>query len=108
VTNEVVRHVLVCQATKYFSGMVNTEAIAATKFKLFPNPTNDILQIEMPDNLAEAAIELYSPTGQLLLSKMLVSKLSTLSLEAYTEGIYLLVLKVGNEVVRHERVVVSR
>jgi len=73
--------------------------------KIFPNPANDFLNIEINENL-DYAISLYTISGQLLLN---TKNKSFLSLENFAEGMYL--VKVRDNQSNHQlikKVVIAR
>ncbi|MDP5077493.1 MAG: T9SS type A sorting domain-containing protein, partial [Nonlabens sp.] len=63
-------------------------------FKVYPNPTNDVITIASGQNDIEQ-INLYNMQGQMLLNKKTSSATAVeVDLSAYASGIYL--LKVNN------------
>ncbi len=80
-----------CVNIKNYSG--NDEAL----FKVFPNPNNGIIYIELASGNGETAdVKLYDALGKLLLSNQLKfseGKTQHFSIEHYSKGIYFLNLK---------------
>ena len=61
------------------------------KFKLFPNPTSDVLNIaiENADN-QDLFIELYDISGTLLLKKRIINSTQNIDMKNYSSSIYIL------------------
>lgn len=77
---------------------INDSTEIAT-FKVYPNPTNDLITIESGQNEI-SQISLYNMQGQLLLNKRTSSTTSLdVDLSAYSSGIYLLKVN-GNQTIR--------
>ncbi len=61
-----------------------------TSYKIYPNPVNHILSIELNNsNLSEAEAQLYNSIGEKLLSQN-CAKEKTIDLSQFKEGIYVL------------------
>lgn len=65
------------------------------QFQVYPNPTQNILNIQIDPALLNTPYKVYSITGQLVLSGNLTAETMQLNLESFTEGVYL--LQVGNQ-----------
>ena len=68
-------------------------------FKVSPNPTNNGLLTIYNENAAHARMALYDVSGKLLLSKNIQQQQHTLDLTAYTNGMYFLKIKEGENTV---------
>jgi hypothetical protein len=64
-------------------------------FQIYPNPTPDILTIQVDPTLLNIPYNLYSITGQLVLSGNVTSETMMLNLGSFSEGIYL--FQIGNQ-----------
>lgn len=71
-------------------GITNT---LPENIQLYPNPTNDILHLSIPDKMV---IEVFDPTGKLCLIETRASGAQTISLETLETGSYLLQLTSEN------------
>lgn len=59
------------------------------KLKLYPNPTTDLINIEVQDLEAGASYEFRNIIGKRLLAGTLDNAVTTLNIEEYNKGIYL-------------------
>ncbi len=78
-------------------GVVSVDLLAGKAWKLYPNPANEIVHLEM--NVAEPLIaRLVNPEGQLMRETTLhfISGTASISLEALPPGIYFMVLSGQN------------
>lgn len=80
-----------------------TESILVS---LFPNPTNNLLNITSKTELQK--IEVTSITGQILLSESSKNNNYTLNLENYSNGIYFITIYDGNRIIKREKIVVNK
>ena len=64
-------------------------------FQIYPNPTQDILTIQVDPTLLNIPYKIYSITGQLVLSGNVTSETMILNLGSFSEGIYF--LQIGNQ-----------
>lgn len=61
-------------------------------FAVFPNPTTDVLKLELNENIGKSAmIRIYSPQGQLMVEKAVDKIVGTLEFDvsSYTKGTYI-------------------
>jgi hypothetical protein len=77
--------------------------ISSFKFKLFPSPATDIIYLEALENKGEntAEIKIIDLHGKLVKSNT-INDLSThsnhaISIENLASGVYLMIVKIGNE-----------
>lgn len=64
-------------------------------FQIYPNPTQDNLTVNVDPSLLNQPYQIFSITGQLLLSGKLTSETSEIVLNSISEGVYL--LQIGNQ-----------
>ena len=69
------------------TNVLSIDTIEKLSASVYPNPTNDIVNISLEDG-SLLKIELYSMTGKLLFQKDLNSKTYTLDMGDYSSGIY--------------------
>ncbi|MFM7683359.1 MAG: T9SS type A sorting domain-containing protein, partial [Bacteroidota bacterium] len=74
------------------------------KFNVYPNPTDDILTIELENMTGFHQIQLNDLTGKMIISKEIENH-EQLNLSLLNEGIYLLTILKDGEVIGIERVV---
>lgn len=78
--------------------------IKTDKVKIFPNPVEDILQIDFTDKISKNyQIDIYNSLGQNLISKEIVNE-EHLNLSNLGKGIYLIVIKIENDLILVERI----
>jgi len=70
------------------NGILNTERFNLNQPKVFPNPTNSLLNIHAKDIIRE--IKIYTLQGKLLLKKVFNKNEISLDVQYFSEGIYLL------------------
>ncbi|WP_299190020.1 glycoside hydrolase family 9 protein [uncultured Aquimarina sp.] len=73
---------------------VNDLEETSEAFKVYPNPTNKILNIKTPFSNGSSSIELYSIQGKKVFSKELNSEQSNLDISNLSAGLYL--IKINN------------
>jgi Flp pilus assembly pilin Flp len=64
-------------------------------FSVYPNPSNGIISIESKSSLFGSSYRVYSIKGVELLSGSITSKITTLNIQDWAEGVYL--IRVGND-----------
>lgn len=74
--------------------------------KIYPNPANDYMQIEIPGNQNYGILEIYSIQGQILQSVSIKQNHQTINISSLLPGIYLCKLFISNEIYQAELVVV--
>jgi hypothetical protein len=65
--------------------------------KIYPNPAADILYVQIPKLTEKAVMELYSPSGALVLSAILRQGLNEIVTEDLTRGVYLFRIQSGKK-----------
>lgn len=65
------------------------------EFKLYPNPTNNVLYIKRPTN-SEATINIYDINGRLILNQNINKTLNEINLSKFQSGMYVLEYKTDN------------
>lgn len=63
--------------------------------KLYPNPTNDVLVVKLP-NHENSNLNLFDLNGRLLLNKTLNSNETIIDLSSFENGVYILDLNINN------------
>lgn len=76
------------------------EAVNPNCMAIFPNPTNETLQLELKDHIGMTAmVEIHSKMGQKILSKEIehISRETTrFDVSAFTPGMYLITIRISN------------
>lgn len=78
--------------------------LSENHIKIYPNPTEDIINITSGDKFEQKLIQLHDLSGKLILQKEIQSQ-DELDLSNLNEGIYLLTILSNNGIVGIERVV---
>ncbi len=69
-----------------------------TEFSLFPNPVQDVLNIQLGQDLnADASYVIYNTTGNMIMSGSLTADVQTIELNQLPSGLYLIYVKNGSE-----------
>ncbi len=69
-----------------------------TNIRVFPNPVNDVLFIEVKSEMDSysATLEVYNAMGQMVLNKTLNNKMEFINLESLTTGLYIYSIRYEN------------
>ena len=73
----------------------SVKSINSELIKVYPNPTNNNFFVSLPYKLSDAKIELYSITGQLVISETLTDELTKINCSKIQKGMY--IYKIVNE-----------
>ena len=85
------------------------EEILASKMAIYPNPTNDILTIELLLDREEVAkVTLYDAMGRIALSKQVTNLKSYISVGSLENGIYILIVELPNGEKLTEKVMIRK
>lgn len=66
--------------------------------KLFPNPTNSTLNIQLPARDESTVIEIYSASGQLMMEMKTANTMEQVDVSSWAAGIYFIRMTYGEEV----------
>jgi hypothetical protein len=75
------------------------------RLNLCPNPTSSSIKLELERELHKGMSELYSISGQLILSQQFTGSMTEIDLSLVEAGSYILIIKDGNTVLGREIVV---
>ena len=62
---------------------------------IYPNPANEVINIEFYDN--NATMSIYDERGALVLSKKLIDNIEKISIKDLSPGIYFIKIKTENQ-----------
>lgn len=81
---------------------VISEEFGQQKIKIYPNPTNGILKLDISeiDDLINNYCRIYSLNGTLLLNKKISGRLTEIDLSSYETGSYLMDIHLGDKISR--------
>lgn len=77
------------------------------QLQVFPNPANNKIEIQIPENLIDALLTLYNVSGQVVLKTALTELVNSVNVSNISEGVYTIVAQKGNEK-SINRILVSR
>lgn len=83
-----------CRAAQIASG-INNIADAPLSISVYPNPTNNLLNVECSENIKE--LSLLDVQGRLIVQKNMAEKKSVLDVASISKGIYLLQIKTASK-----------
>ncbi len=87
--------------------LIGVEENKIKPIKIYPNPAQDFVSIDIPTNYKKAQLSIYNLTGQLVSTKQIQSN-QTIPITDLGNGMYIFVVQAGDRVVGRQRVVVSR
>lgn len=82
------------------TGVFNSE-LGENKLKLFPNPTSDVLHINITD-APLADILIHNSVGQLLIEKQFTGTANSLNISKLPKGVYFIRVKTGRQIFNHK------
>lgn len=88
--------------------LIGIEENPFEKTKIYPNPAQDFVSIELPKNSSQVKLDIYNLTGQLVLQKQISQPIQTIPITELGNGMYIFVVESGDRVVGRERVIISK
>jgi len=84
--------------------------ISVSKFKVYPNPTRETLQIEIPDHNTTEEITIYKTTGQVVKTFTTTnSDMITLDLKGLIPDIYFVVIKnEESQIIHYSKIIIHK
>jgi hypothetical protein len=79
--------------TSNYAITLSNKEFDLNSFKLFPNPSKTITNIELPGNVTAAKVKIYDTLGRLVLSQEVSLDSNTIDTSSLQTGSYLLVLR---------------
>lgn len=80
------------------SSEVVDDKLDAGEIKIYPNPTEGLLKIDLPNlDLPNANLYLYDLNAKLIQQQTAVRGGNEMNLSAYSAGVYLLIIQAGQE-----------
>lgn len=106
----------ICLQVKNLAGCISETCLEATlssaeimspiSFRLYPNPSNGILYIELPENNSNVSIEIINPIGQVVLQGILSEALNKIDIPLMNGMYYLKLTQAGKS--HLERIIIYR
>ncbi|HYQ58205.1 MAG TPA: PKD domain-containing protein [Draconibacterium sp.] len=78
------------------------ESFPELAMKVYPNPTNDILNLQLSALSSSATFALYNAIGEKVIEEQIVAPLTTVSLENYVSGIYVIVVRMEDQILKEK------
>jgi hypothetical protein len=78
------------------------------QIKIYPNPAQDYVRVDLPKNINQVSLNIYNLTGQLILQKQIAQANQTIPITELGNGVYVFVVESWGEVVGRKRVVISK
>jgi OOP family OmpA-OmpF porin len=88
--------------------LIGIEENPFEKTKIYPNPAQDFVSIELPKNSSQVKLDIYNLTGQLVLQKQISQPIQTIPIIELGNGMYIFVVESGDRVVGRERVIILK
>jgi hypothetical protein len=93
------------QLCRYTESGVGIEEKSAENLSIFPNPTNGILNVVLPNLTGNTSIEIFNSQG-ILVSKQTASKnISTLDISNFSTGFYLVKIFNNNQIIANQKII---
>lgn len=78
---------------KLSSGGLSTAQYLSEQWRVYPNPVQDILTIEVPQTHSETSVELYNLLGQKIMEYNPVNNTEHIDVSGLAQGVYLLTIR---------------
>ncbi|MFK7950633.1 MAG: T9SS type A sorting domain-containing protein [Saprospiraceae bacterium] len=92
-----------------FDNIVSTKSIKENNFplKVFPNPTNNLLNFQFTEPINNTEIRIYSSIGQLILNQNVTDTNIQFNVSDWTKGVYFYGIYVEGEIVKQGQVLIK-
>jgi hypothetical protein len=87
-----------------YDASAQVDEVIANAFKLYPNPTQNELTIDLNEKIESAQVVVYDLYGKAVVAKN-IQQNGQLDLSSFSAGIYLVNILVDNEVIGVQRIV---
>lgn len=80
-------------------GFTGTHDFLSSEYlKVYPNPVNDVLNVQLPVNANEINVSLFNSSGQIVYSEKLTNRyFFSVEMENYEKGLYFLSVRTGDK-----------
>ena len=82
--------------------------IEKPKVTLYPNPAEDFVSIQLPENHTHAQLSIYNLTGQVISQKQITQPNQQIPITDLGNGMYIFVIQTKDKIIGRQRVVVTR
>lgn len=90
----------------YYTTTVGTEEMTELEYKLYPNPTNGLVNLVLPETSGEVKIVLFNMVGAEVLKQTLVQGSNVINCESLENGVYFYSIIRNNEVVETKKLII--
>ncbi len=88
--------------------LVGIDELPENPVRIYPNPAQDFVSIDIPGNYQNPQLSIYNLTGQLISQKQLIQPTTQIPISELGNGMYIFVIRNGDKVIGRQRVVVAR
>ena len=78
------------------------------KIKIYPNPAQDFITLELPTNIGQSQLSIYNLTGQLISQNQITQPSLQLSTADLSNGMYIFVLQTEDKIIGRQKVLIAR
>ncbi len=76
--------------TSTAANVLSNDSFGLTTFKLFPNPTTDLINIELPQGYSQATVQVVDVMGRTVLNTKITETTTSINVESLPAGTYIL------------------
>ncbi len=91
-----------------FSLLLSADVVDKSDFKVYPNPAQDRIFVDVPEGQLPSQIEIMDLQGRILKSENLANTRSEVQIENLPQGVFIYRVLSGNEIVKTGKIVVHR
>jgi Secretion system C-terminal sorting domain len=100
-------YIYIDNVSVYACSGVGVDEKLKEEIKIYPNPAQDFVSIDMPSNYQNPQLSIYNLTGQLVARKQITAN-QQIPISELGNGMYIFVIQSGDKVIGRQRVVVAR
>lgn len=78
-----------------------------TIVSVYPNPSSEVLNIDLPNSKDEASIIIHDYAGKVVLNKAISYRHTSISLQHLTPGVYLYTIESEERIIRQDKLIVQ-
>ncbi|MFY0603294.1 MAG: T9SS type A sorting domain-containing protein [Flavobacteriaceae bacterium] len=87
----------VTDETSSFSVLGISEA-KLLRFEMYPNPSSDVVKIQLPSGTSNAEVNMYDYVGRLVLNKKITTVDNTVNVQELSKGMYIIRITTDNKI----------
>lgn len=89
----------------YCDYIVNIPEAEENTFKIYPNPCNEVINIEFPNMHIESQLSLFNSAGRMVFNRDIEGSLASIDVSELSSGIYMMLILSGEKEYRHKLLV---